>query len=712
MKILLSWLREFAAVEAAPREVADALTMRGFEVSDVAPAPDGAAPDGRADAVLDLEITTNRPDCLSVHGVAREAAAIYGLPLGGPAAAAESAPEASGDVDLPITIEDPDLCRRYAAAVRDVTIAPSPRWLAARIEAAGMRPINNVVDATNYVMTELGQPLHAFDLQRLAGPALRIRRAAAGETLRTLDGAERKLDTEMLVIADAEGPQALAGVMGGAASEVTATTRTVVLESAWFDPLSVRRTSKRTGLSTDASFRFERGADIEAPVVALRRLCDLLAEIAGGRPRGPLVDRYPAPYRAPVITLRHARVTRVLGVDIDREFIPATLRRLGFDVADDGDASWTVTVPAHRVDVSREVDLIEEIARHYGYDRLPSTFPALQRPAQRPAGWLRRNRQLVRLLTACGCSEAFTYTFIERAAAEPFAADPAEIVPLANPLSEKYAVLRPSLLPGLVDAAVHNRRHGHQDIRLFEIGRRFSRSGGEAAALAVVVTGAGATRHWSRPMRAADLFDISGIVEQVCAAFGVTAALDGAEAGRGAPFTPGRTALVRGRSHTGRESRIGRLGQIDPALATARGYPVAGGAMLAAEIDLQALDRLATDRQALHATALPRHPPVVRDLAVVLDAGLSARAVRDTIEAAAPETLAGVREFDRYTGRGIPDGHVSLALHLTFRAPDRTLTDAEVTQAVAGIVKQLQAKHGAQLRADGSGDHGTNGAGT
>ena len=708
MKILVSWLREFVAADAEPRELADALTTCGFEVSDIVAAP-GASAGGGADAVLDLEITTNRPDCLSVRGVAREVSAIYGLPLLEGSRGGGAAPAAGdgGDVELPIIIESPDLCPRYAAAVDDVTIGPSPGWLRARLEAAGMRPINNVVDATNYVMLELGQPLHAFDLERLAGPALRIRRAGPRETIRTLDGQERALDAEMLVIADAERPQALAGVMGGAASEVSGSTRTVVLESACFAPVSVRRTSKRTALSTDASFRFERGTDIETPVAALRRLRRLLGEIAGGRPRGPITDRYPAPRPAAAITLRHARVGRVLGMDVGREFIPVTLRRLGFGVeGGEGGGPWTVTVPTHRVDVSREIDLIEELARHYGYERLPSTFPALDRPAAQPGAWLRRNRLLARLLAASGCSEAFTYTFIERAAAEPFAADPAQIVPLANPLSEKFAVLRPSLLPGLLDAAVHNCRHGHQDVRLFEIGKRFSRGGGEMPAAGVVVTGAGAAPHWSAAVRAADLFDVTGIVARVCEGAGVTASFDSAVPAPGAPFVPGRTAIIRGRSRDGRGAEIGRAGQLDPALATARGFPAAGGALLAAELDLQALDELATDRRALHAAPLPRHPSIVRDLAVVVDAGLSARAVRDTIRAAAPRTLVGVREFDRYAGKNIPAGRVSLALHLTFRAPDRTLTDAEVARTVYDIVERLAAEHGAVLRQEGSGRDG------
>ena len=347
----MSWLRELVDVPVGVDELADKLTMCGFEVGAVEPWPDGPrAPDGAPDAVLDLEITTNRPDCLSVLGIAREVATAYDVDLRTPPAAPPET-DAGGDA-VSIAIDDPDLCPRYAGALAEVTVGPSPWWLARRLEAADVRPVNNVVDVTNYVMIELGHPMHAFDLDRLAGAGIRVRRARPGETVRTLDGADRTLDPEMLAIADAERPQAVAGIMGGAASEVGAATRTILLEAAWFDPISVRRTSRRLGLATDASYRFERGADVAAPPAAIRRARQLLADIGAGRPRGALADRFPAPPEPIEVRLRHSRIGRVLGQTIDEGFVAPALTRLGFEpapAAGDGGAVWRVRVPTFRV---------------------------------------------------------------------------------------------------------------------------------------------------------------------------------------------------------------------------------------------------------------------------------------------------------------------------------------------------------------------------
>ena len=698
MKILVSWLRELVPVTVSVDELAEALTAHGFEVSAIEPAPPVPGRPARGeDAVLDLEITTNRPDCLCVAGIAREVSAIYGGTITWPALATTPA----GDDALPVTIEQHAraLCPRYAASVAEVTVAPSPAWMAARLEAAGVRPINNVVDVTNYVMIELGQPMHAFDLDRLAGGELRIRRARAGEPVRTLDGVERTLADDMLVIADGARPQAVAGVMGGADSEVGAGTVRAAFESAWFDPVSVRRTSNRLALSTDASFRFERGADIEAPVRAMRRAHQLLAEIGGGTPRGPIVDRYPAPREPATVTLRHARVGRVLGVDVQPAFVPETLERLGFGVEPetvDGDGvRWQVTVPPHRVDVSREIDLIEEIARHHGYERLPSTFPAVVR-APAPAGdALSRRRLLRRVLTAGGCSEAITYGFIEDAAARPFIDRPDDLVRIANPLSEKFAVLRPSLVPGLLDALIHNRRREHRDIRLFEIGRRFTAADGETSGFAVALTGASTPRHWSGGERPTDLFDAIGLLDRVCEAFGVKPAYE--PVGRDT-LVPGRAAAVRATAPGAAQPvGLGYVGQLAASIAQARGLP-ADDAIYVAELDLAAIARTGADRRRMVAAPLPRYPSIVRDLAVIIDAALPAATVRDTIRSVAPETLLQVREFDRYAGKGIPDGRMSLALRLTFRAADRTLTDVEVHQAMDTIVAALETIYQATLR--------------
>ena len=708
MRILVSWLRELVPVEASVAELADALTRHGFEVSAVDAAP--AVPErpaAGADAVLDLEITTNRPDCLSMIGIAREVSTIYGLALTRPPLA-DAIP---GDEPLPVTIEDDarDLCPRYAAAAADVTVAASPGWLAARLEAAGVRPINNIVDVTNYVMLELGQPLHAFDLDRLAGRELRVRLARPGEAVRTLDGVERTLPAGTLAIADAARAQAVAGVMGGADSEVAGATTRVAFESASFDPLSVRRTSKRLGLSTDASYRFERGADVEAPVRALRRVQALLRDIGAGTPHGAIVDRYPAPRPAVTVTLRHGRIRQVLGVDVEPAFVSATLGRLGFGAvplpAGSGEDAWRVTVPAYRVDVGREIDLIEEVARHHGYDRLPATFPAAVRPPAPASGTLARRRLLRRVLTASGCSEAITYGFIEEAAAAPFVEGRDDLVRIANPLAETSAVLRPSLIPGLIDALIYNRRREHRDIRLFEIGHRFTAAQGETPGFAVALTGASSPEHWSNSQRwragapPIDLFDVTGIVGRVCDALGVAPAFEPPAAAPVGPFVAGRTAAVTAAvPGAAAPVTLGYAGRLAPELAAARGLPAADEAVYVAELDLGAIARAATDRRRMAAAPLPRYPSIVRDLALTVDAALPAATVRGTIRSAAPQALRQVREFDRYTGEGVPEGRVSLAFRLTFRATDRTLTDTEVEQAMRVIVARLAAAHDAQLR--------------
>ena len=687
MRVLVSWLRDFVTVDVGVQELADVLTMRGFEVSAVEPPPAGVRADGE-DAVLDLEITTNRPDSLGILGVAREVATVYDTDLRFPEVLPVS--DAEGHTDLAVVIDDPDLCPRYVGAVADVTLGPSPAWLAARLEAAGVRPINNVVDITNYVMIELGHPMHAFDLVKLADSTLRIRRAEARETITTLDGQNHTLAPEMLVIADASRPQAVAGVMGGAESEVSGATRRIALESAYFRPTSVRSTGKRLALSTDASYRFERGADVEAPPVAMRRALALLAQTGAGQVNGGLLDRYPNPTRRTSVELRHDRIRRVLGVDVEPAFVSRTLNRLGFERTDGDDSDrWQVTTPSFRVDVSREIDLIEEVARHFGYDRLPSAFPPLV-SAPAPRGeWHRRQALLRRVLTAAGCSEAITYGFIERDAALPFASE-SHLAAIANPLSEKYAVLRPSLLPGLIDSLIRNRRREHRDVRLFEIGRRFDGHAGESDGVAVALTGFGLPEHWSTADRTVDLFDVTGVVERVCDAVGVTPTID--PAGHPA-FVEGRSAAI---SAEGQD--LGYLGQLAPSIAEARGLPAAGDAVYVAELSLGALERVSVDRHEFTAAPVPRQPIIVRDLALLVDTTLPAATVRDTIRSAAPDTLVRVSEFDRYEGTGVPDGCVSLALHLTFRAPERTLTDAEVQTSVDAIVAALESRHGATLR--------------
>jgi phenylalanyl-tRNA synthetase beta chain len=681
--------------------LAERLHMSGFELAGVEPvtqqaggprsAGDAAAPD----AVIDLEITANRPDCLSMAGLAREVSAIFGAALRHRPVVPPSAGDASVAGPLRVTIEDTALCPRYTAAIADIRVGQSPAWLVARLAAAGVRSINNIVDVTNYVLMETGHPLHAFDLARLAGPHLRIRRALDGERVTTLDGQSRPLRPDMLVIADADRAQAVAGVMGGADSEVSLNTTTIAIESAYFDPRSVRLTSRRLGLSTEASYRFERGADPEAPAPALFRACQLIEQIGAGTVRPAWIDARPEPRRPVQLTLRRSRITRVLGFEVPPEETVRILNALGFDARPDADG-WAVVVPSWRGDVTREADLIEELARIHGYTRIPETFPALDVEPPAPAPRLARDTRLRALARAAGFSESVTFSFIEREAARSFA-DEASFVTLANPLSETFTVMRPVLLAGLVDSVAHNRRREQRDVRLFELANRFTREHGEHRALALACTGHAAPGHWSGSGRPADLFDMTGVVSELCAAIGLEAT-----------FVPARIGFLTGDTATAIHvaplhaaaagpRAIGVVGQLAPAVADARGLP-AREPLFVAEIDLDAVADWTTGGSEVRATPLPRFPSIVRDISILVPSGLSAAGIRGTIRGAAPPTLERVGEFDRYQGRGVPEGSCSLSLRLTFRAPDRTLTDAEVQTAMDAVVAALQQTHGARLR--------------
>jgi phenylalanyl-tRNA synthetase beta chain len=572
-------------------------------------------------------------------------------------------------------------------------VGPSPEWLTTRLMLAGVRPINNVVDVTNYVMLEIGQPMHAFDFETLAGRTIRVRRARAGESIRTLDGERRTLEESMLVIADGERAQAIAGVMGGADSEVSDRTTLVLLESAYFDPRSVRRTSRQLGLKTEASARFERGADPSMQAAAIERACVLLGRVAAGDALGPLIDCHPAPSAARRVALRRARVGRILGFEVPDAEIERILGRLGFRLTPDADG-WLAVVPAGRVDVAREIDLIEEVGRHAGFDRVPTTYPAARRFEAGLAAPIAWDRLARKVLTSAGFSEAVTFAFIERDAAEPFVDAADDLVPIANPLSEKFAVLRPSLLPGLLDAVAYNRRRERRDIRLFEISASFSARGGETRRAAFALTGTAVADHWSGRGRPADFFDARGVVDALCAAFGAGARLAPLESRY---LVRGRAASIAAGGAGGAPVTLGVVGQLVPRLAAARGF-TGSDELYVAEIDLAALAGLAESIEDVRVQPLPRHPSVVRDLSVDIDRGLPSEAIRETIRTAAPPTLVSVREFDRYRGEGVAGGRVSLSLRLTFRDPDRTLTDAEVQRAMDGILAALAAAHGAVQR--------------
>ena len=677
MKVLLSWIREFVDVPESAEEIGRLLSVRGLALEGLEAHGD--------DVVMDFDVTANRPDCLSMIGIAREIATAYNRPMRsegdgfshrhGSATAKAVALRTSTD-GIPVTIEAPELCQRYVGAVADVTVGPSPQWLQDRLTACGIRAISNVVDITNYVLLELGQPMHAFDLAKLGGGAIVVRQAKPGESIKTLDGKMRSLKPEMLVIADASKAQAIGGVMGGADSEVSAGTTRIVFEAAYFKPSSVRATSKALGLKTDASTRFERGMDVTAPARAMARACQLLEQIGAGKASGTIQDVYPAPQPAGSLVLERLRVPGLLGMDVPDAHVVRILESLGFGVAAAG-SGWTVTTPSWRVDIKHQVDLIEEVGRHHGFEHLPSTFPGVQQAPASSDPRIARDRRIRAALLGMGYSEAITFAFIEAAAAEPFLQGEAPVA-LANPLSEKFAVMRPSLLPGLIDAVSHNRRHGRREVQLFEIGTRFSPRG-ETRGAGFAWTGLATADHWSVARRAVDFFDIKGVVEHLAAVSLVTLTFGEADV----PY------LVKGRSATiaANGQTIGVFGLLDAGVGERRDLP-SGDEVYVGEINLDALTA-AAPADTLRATSLPRYPWVVRDISILLEDSLSAETVRGTIRSAAPVTLRDVREFDRYQGKGIPDGKVSLSFRLTFQSPERTLTDEEVQSGMQHIIDAL-----------------------
>ena len=669
MKAPLSWIREFVDVKASAEEIGMLMGVRGLALEGLDTHGD--------DVVMDFDVTANRPDLLSVIGIAREIAAAYKVPLKEP-----PLPEWKPDQAIPISIEEPDLCGRYIGAIADVTIAPSPQWMQDRLNACGVRPISNIVDITNYVMLELGQPMHAFDFDKMRGGTVVVRRAKPGEKMTTLDGKQRVLSREMLVIADADNAEDIGGVMGGANSEISERTKRVVFEAAYFAPGQIRQTSKALGLKTEASTRFERGMDRTAPPRAITRALELVQKIGAGKPTGAITDVYPRPHQPKVVHLDRPRIARLLGMDVPDDAVMRILVSLGFQVRMVGEG-WDAVVPGWRVDIHRQVDLIEEVGRHYGFEHLPATFPGVEQAPPPSDPRIARDRRIRTALLGMGFSEAITFAFIEAAAAEPYLGGQAPVT-IGNPLSEKFVVMRPSLLPGLVDVLSHNRRHGRPDVRVFEIGTRFSPAG-ETRGAAFVWMGLGTPDHWSGARRPADFSDIKGVVEQLAALATVTVTFTETEQ----PF------LVRGRAAAMliNGAMVGVLGQLAPEIGEARDLP-ATSEVYAAEINLDAVTA-AAPIETRRAAPLPRYPFVVRDVSILVANGLSAETVRGTIRTAAPETLVHVREFDRYEGKGIPEGSVSLSFRLTFQSPERTLTDEEVQAAMQRIIdtliKELQA---------------------
>jgi phenylalanyl-tRNA synthetase beta chain len=654
---------------------------------------------GLKDIVFELGLTPNRPDCLSVLGVAREISAMTGNKLRLPEILVEeSATEVSSRSS--VKIDDPDLCPRYAARlIEGVRIGPSPDWLVRRVEAVGMRSINNVVDVTNFVMMELGQPLHAFDFNRLREQRIVVRRADQGEEFTTLDGQVRLLQTEDLVICDGVGPVALAGIMGGQNSEVEADTTDILLESAYFNPVAIRRTSKRLGLHTESSHRFERGADVDMVPFALDRAAALIAELANGQLASGVLDVYPEPIAERILDLSVARCGQLLGVDVSAEQIGDVLAGIGLHVdsgADRVGGLLKTRVPNFRPDIEREIDLIEEVARLIGYDKIPVTMPASRLECQRLPRHLVLERAVRDLMISDGFAEIVNYSFVSAASLERvgFGADDARRrhVVVLNPLSEDQAIMRTSLVAGLLETAAGNLAYRNEDLALFELRPVFSPVDNEelpreSLRLTALMCGRREPEGWAQSADACDFYDMKGCVEHLLDSLRVEDVRWDASHSDSF-YHPGKSAAL----YSGK-LMLGTVGELHPAMA--QDFDLNRAVMLC-DLDLEAVFSKAGEMPGF--VPLSRYPDIERDSAFLIDEEIPAQRVLDVLNRVKLKDLESIVLFDVYSGKGIPDGKKSLAIRARYRALDRTLTDEFIQKLHGKLIKSLQKEFAAELR--------------
>jgi phenylalanyl-tRNA synthetase beta chain len=679
MKISLDWIREYVAVDLPRPELVDRLTMIGL-VPDSVEEKDG-------DLVLDLETYANRPDTLGHLGVAREIAAMLGQPLLEKSWPVTELPEATTDAtDVQIVHEA--LCHRYCGlVVRNVAVGPSPDWLRRRLEGIGLRPINNVVDVSNYVLFATAQPIHTFDFGRIGGGRIVVRKAKRGETLVDLDGQTLELGADMLVIADESRPVALAGVIGGQASGITASTRDVFIESAVFDPVSIRKTSKTLGLSTDASYRFERGADVGFAPQAALMVASLLTQMGGKATRG-LIDRYPKPPKPRTVRLRLRRIAELLGVDVPESFVLDLLGRLGFRAEGSHKSAWRVEVPTFRVDIAREADLVEEVARFYGYDRIPSVVTPVDSFVLDVSKKRERLARVRETLLAQGLDEVINWSFAdpEREAAAAGGRMP---VAVQNPISARASVLRTTLLPGLLENAAWNLNRGLEGVHVFELGNVFAwedEKHREDLHLGLLSTGALPGAGWTAGAAETDFYVVKGALEAVLEALRFEPV---AFEERDHPsFEPGQALALL---YKGQD--VGRLGTLRRSFAAVSSID---RAVYAAEVDLSALFEKA--QRPFQYTPVPKLPGVVRDLSFLVDRGIAYGELVRALGKLNQPLLEGYDLVDRFAGGSVPAGKVSLTIRFRFRHPQRTLVAEEVDRVAQEIVGHLRSALSIQLR--------------
>ncbi len=648
------------------------------------------------DWVLDINITPNRSDCLCVLGIAREVAALTGSALRFPAEE-RIEQEPAAEALTSVRIENPDLCPRYVAKlILGVRIGPSPFWMRRRLEASGVRAINNIVDVTNYVMLEMGQPLHAFDFHRLEEKRIVVRTVPPGYVFTTLDGTERRMPQDALMICDGKKPVALAGIMGGLNSEVEADTTDILLESAYFDPMGIRRTSKRLGQGTEASIRFERGIDPNGCLGAAERAAFLMKDLGGGGVARGAVDAYPRKISPLQLPLRVGRTNQILGTSIGRKEIQTYLRNLHLEVRESGPDSFQVTAPTYRVDLTREIDLIEEVARLHGFHRIPVTLPS-GRVAPESKTRMQKGIERARaLMTGFGFWEVITYSFISPQVLKDLGIPPedkrANPFRIQNPLSEDQAVMRTTLIPGLLYTARSNIHRQNLDLKLYELGRVFfprkaEELPEEVENLGGILCGMRDEESWAKGKAECDFFDLKGTLEGIFDGLGV----------EGVQFLPDPQIPFL---HAGKAGRIivegeefGIMGEVNPQVREV--FDLRAKVFLF-ELNFQKVVARMSERRAF--TPLPRYPAVTRDLAVVVDDAVAAGDLLRTLWQANEGWIKEIRLFDLYQGKPIPSGKKSLAFRLIYQKEDRTLTDREVNEFHQKLVELLAREYKGALR--------------
>jgi phenylalanyl-tRNA synthetase beta chain len=682
MKISIEWLKEYVDIQESPEKLKEDLSMIGLLVEGVAEAP--------GTSVLEIEVTSNRPDCLSHIGIAREVAALYRRPLRYPLVQ-EKLSVSPERIQYAIEINDPDLCPRYVGLVLDgIKVGTSPEWMRRRLEAAGMRPLNNVVDITNYVLLEMGHPLHAFDFDVLRKGKIVVERAKPGAKFQTLDGTDRELDGEMLMINDGEGPVAIAGVMGGLNSEISQTTKRVLLESAYFQPASVRRTSKRLGLSTEASYRFERGADWENTIPAIARTCYLIEQLAGGRIAGSLQDAYPAKKSPVCIQLRQKYAAALLGVDMQSEFIESTLTRLDFKLGKKAEGVWNVTCPTHRADMELEADLIEELARFYGYGNIPAALPPSQIVGIHSPVFVLENA-IRTIMTGRGYFEAVNLSFALEVDHTEFPPLEGNRIAVKNPLTEDTQYMRTTLAPGLVRSAKRNFNFDQRQVCLFEIGKVYGPgpdgAPSERNTVGILCTGGFTGQNWTTAQAEPTFFYIKGMVSALLGGIRIQS-FEIESTDKVEWLNPAEAAVLK----IGGEV-AGVLGSLAPALEEK--YKLKQPVYLA-EIDFERLARYAFSP--IQYEPLPKYPSVERDMSIVASRDVAYQSISAGIAGLGIAELKGIDLIDVYEGEKIPSGKVSLTLRVTFQDRERTLTVDRVQGFIDTVLAYLKNTYGAGLR--------------